>query len=93
MLVVAIGLAAVAAGVYVNVIDTASPSSSQIGSQDLDSAQLTILNVIAQDIEAQQANRIRIQVTAGDEPVRINDTLIRLQTEDGVDNLYYTDSE
>ena len=88
ILAVAIGLAALAGGAYVSITSSAPSASQGVGVTE--DAQLRILNVVAQEVDSEGAKQVRIQVATGDAPVRVNDTLIRLQTADAAANLYYS---
>lgn len=88
-LIVAISLAALAAGVYVNVTDQATTTSTT-SAELFEQANLRVLSITAHQTNIQGAGELRIQVTS-DSPVRLNDTVIRVQTIDGSELLEYSE--
>ncbi len=84
LLIVAISLATLTAGVYLSITQSAQPSAPE------PVAQIRILQISMDNITDNIASHVRIQVTS-DTPVRINDTQIRLHTQGESAYLAYRD--
>ncbi|MFT4250734.1 MAG: hypothetical protein ACMXYD_05220 [Candidatus Woesearchaeota archaeon] len=90
-LIVAVSLAALAAGVYVSVTDQAVTSTNSFSADQLvDDASIRVLNVVAETVDSSGASVLLVQVTS-DDAVRVNDTVIRVQTDEGSQTLLFSE--